>query len=187
MDKRILSKLALWLRRKHPGTVVRMRDFWIGWIAPLYGIVPLYASLSAVVKRADGTVEDLGIISTHAVTDVFVQQLVDTLKASVAAFSNYKYHDSGTGIIAEAVGDTTLGTPTGEARDIGTQAEGATANIYKSVATHTYAGTFSITEHGLFNLAVVGNLMDRSVFMAIGVVANDQITFTYQLVCASGG
>ncbi len=188
MSKKVINALILWLRRKRPGTVIRMRDFWMAYLCPLFGIVPLSASLSARVFRKDGRVENLGVISTHAVTDAFVAELVDALQAGgVAAFDDYKYHDSGTGTNVEAAADTVLQTPCGEARDIGTQIEGATANIYKSVATNTYAGTFAITEHGLFNAAAVGTLMDRSVFTEINVESGDKIEWTYQLTCTSGG
>jgi len=182
-----MKKLIRWLRLKRPGTVVKARDFMMYYIAPLLGIVPFYAQLSIRVFRKDGTVEDLGIVSFHSVTDAFVAFLTDSLQGTEADWVNFKYHDSGTGVTGEAAGDTALETPCGEARDIGSQIEGATANIYKSVATNTYAGAFAITEHGLFNAAAAGTLMDRSVFSAIAVTSGDKIEFTYQLTSASGG
>lgn len=124
---------------------------------------------------------------TKCVTTAYAELLVDELQASEADHSLFKYHDSGTGVVAEDVGDTALGTPCGEARDIGTQEEGATSVIYKSVATHTYAGAFAITEHGLFNAAAAGTLMDRSKFDAVNVVATEKITFDYQLSVVAGG
>jgi len=188
MSKRIYKAFIVWLRRKHPGEVIKVRDFVMYYLMRLFGMISMGASLGVRVFRANGDVEDLGIVSTHVVTDAFVAELVDALQAGgVAAFDDYKYHDSGTGTNAEAAGDTALQTPCGEARDVGTQIEGATANIYKSVATNTYAGAFAITEHGLFNAAAAGTLMDRSVFTAINVVAADKIEFTYQLTCTSGG
>jgi len=126
-------------------------------------------------------------IRNRVVTDAYVALLVDELQLSQAAHSDFKYHDSGTGTAAEAAADTALGTPWGGARDVGTQAEGATANIYRSVATTTYNAAFAITEHGLFNAATVGTLMDRSVFSAINVVSGNQIQWTYELSIASGG
>lgn len=120
------------------------------------------------------------------VTDVFVQDVVDSLVAA-AYLNDYKYHDSGTGVGAESEGDTALGTPCGEARDAGSQAEGASANIYKTIATHTYAGPFAITEHGVFDAASAGILMDRSVFSAINVLSGDKIEFTYELTIPSAG
>lgn len=141
------------------------------------------AVLSArVYRHKTGMWEDLGVISRRKVTQAFVGDIIDALQAiSIATFDDYKYHDSGTGTTAEANTDTALETPCAEARDTGTQTEGATYNIYKSVATHTYAGSFAITEHGLFNASTSGTLMDRSVFSAINVVAADKIEFTYQL------
>jgi len=187
MNKKLVEQLIIWLRRKRPGTIVKLRDF-LTCFMTLMGVAPLAATLSARVIRENGTIEDKGIISAHKVTDAFVAELVDALQAGgVAAFDDYKYHDSGMGINAEAAGDTALQTPCGEARDTGSQTEGATANIYKSVATHTYAGAFAITEHGLFNAAANGTLMDRSVFSAINVASGDKIEFTYQLTCISGG
>jgi hypothetical protein len=150
------------------------------------GAVVLRSRLLARVFRKDGSMEDLGVIAQKCVTTAFVNKLVDAFQAA-AYVNSWKYHDSGTGTGNEAVGDTTLGTPCGEARDSGTQVEGASANIYKSVATHTYAGTFAITEHGLFDAATVGTLMDRSKFSAINVNSGDKIEFTYELTCTAGG
>jgi len=115
------------------------------------------------------------------VTTAFVNDIVDNLITETSAFGDYKYHDSGTGTGAENKSDTGLGTPCGESRDAGTQVEGSQTYEYKSVATHTYAGTFAITEHGLFNAASNGTLMDRTVFDAINVVANDKIEFTFTI------
>ena len=143
------------------------------------------AELIARVKRGRKW-EHLGVIGRKSVTTAFVDAIVNALQNS-GDFELYKYHDSGTGTNVEAAADTALQTPTGEARDTGTQIEGATANIYKSVAINTYAGSFAITEHGLFNLAAGGTLMDRSVFTALNVASGDQIEFTYQLTCAAGG
>ncbi len=187
MSKEIINKLILWLRRRRPGTVFRIRDFILTWVS-LLGVTPLSARLSIRVFRKNGTVEDKGVVSIHAVTNAFVAELVDTLQSTpLAVFSDYKYHDSGTEDTAEDQTDTGLGTACGDDRTVGTQVEGDTANIYKSVATHTYTGAFAIVEHGLFNAAAVGTLMDRSVFSAINVLAGDKIEFSYSLSCTAGG
>lgn len=125
-------------------------------------------------------------IRNKVITTAFVTALVDAFQAA-AYVNNWKYHASGTGTNAEAIGDAALQTPIAEVRDAGTQEEGATANIYKSVATHTYAGTFAITEHGLFDAAAVGVLADRSVFSAVNVVPGDRIEFTFQMSLVAGG
>ncbi len=144
-------------------------------------------SLSLVVERADGTVKDLGVVSRKLVTDAFAKLFVDVLQSTDTTFSDFKYHDFGTGVTIQKVTDTVLETPTGEAREVGTQTEGVTENIYLSLAVHSFASAFSITEHGIFNAAAVGTLMDRSVFTAVAISIGDRIRATYQLTVNSGG
>lgn len=134
----------------------------------------------------DGKVLAKRQVLNKVITTAFVNLLVDAFQAA-AYINGWNYHASGVGTNAEVIGDTVLQSAIAEARDAGTQEEGATANIYKSVATHTYAGTFAVTEHGLFNAASGGTLMDRTVFAAINVVSGDRIEFTYQLTVAAGG
>jgi len=134
-------------------------------------------------KNAEGKYEEIGKreVLNKKVTTVFVNDIVDNLIAEASAFGDYKFHDSGTGVVAEAPGDTGLGTPCGESRTTGSQEEGAQTYEYKSIATHTYAGTFAITEHGLFNVVTVGILMDRTVFSEINVISGDKIEFTFTI------
>lgn len=134
-------------------------------------------------KNADGDYRELGRreVLNKKVTTAFVNFIVDQLIAETTAFGDFKFHDSGIGVGAESNGDTTLGTACGEARTTGTQIEGAQTYEYKSIATHTYAGTFAITEHGLFNIATSGILMDRTVFSAINVISGDKIEFTFTI------
>lgn len=150
------------------------------------GSVAIEASLKARVFRKDGTVEDLGIISTKVVTDAFVQYLVDGMQSSSTDVSLFQYHDCGTGNTAESASDTALVTPYGGSRTAGSQTEGASANIYKSVGTINFTSTLAIVEHGLFSAASAGTLCDRSVFSAINVVNGDAIEFTYELTFPSG-
>ena len=120
-------------------------------------------------------------ILNKKVTTAFVNDIVDNLIAETTAFGDYKFHDSGTGVVAENNSDTGLGTASGIARATGTQVEGDNTYEYESVATITYDGAYAITEHGLFNIATAGILMDRTVFSAINVADGDQIEFTFQI------
>lgn len=150
------------------------------------GKVSLTSSLGVRVIRKDGRVENRGIVSRQKVTDAFVAFMVDELQAETSPWGDFKYHDSGIGTTAEDPAHTALVTPWGGARDpAGTQTEGATANIYKSVQTTTYSATKAITEHGLFNAAEAGTMMDRHVFSEINVNDGDKIEFTYELSCSS--
>ncbi len=144
------------------------------------------ARLSARVIRANGDIEDLGIICTRSVTTAFVDFLVDNLVAEGATFGDFKFHGMGTGVVAENITDTALGTPV-ESRVSGTQLEGASANIYRSVATITATTARAVTEHGLFNIVAAGTLMDRSVFTVINLANLDGIEFTYELTVPAGG
>jgi hypothetical protein len=100
--------------------------------------------------------------------------------------SGNKFHDSGTGVTAAAIGDTALQTGTGNARVSGT-ATNPSANIYQSVATLAYTVGAAITEWGIFSASTVGTLWDHRVFSAINVLNGDSIAFTYKLTIAAGG
>jgi hypothetical protein len=111
--------------------------------------------------------------------------LVDDWDSDAQDITTMNFHGSGTGVVAEAVGDTTLGTEV-ETREAGTKSQPA-ANQLRSVATHTYGATFAITEHGLLSASTGGTLWDRTVFSAINVVSGDAIEFTYTCTVNSGG
>ena len=152
----------------------------------LFGAPVLLGRLSAVLVRQDGSRINFGVVGYRVVTTAYVNLLVDELQSSQAAHSTFLYHDSGTGTGAEASGDTGLGTKVETGRATGTQTEGASAIIYRSVDTISYTGTRAITEHGLFNASSTGTLMDRTVFSAINVVSGDSIQFTYELTATAG-
>ncbi|MBA3357609.1 MAG: hypothetical protein H0U18_17050 [Pyrinomonadaceae bacterium] len=138
----------------------------------------------ATVIRADGRVEDLGMISRRVVTNVGANAVASAFNGAFT-LSDFDFHGSGTGITAEAVGDTALVT------EVATRATGTASNptapTYRSVGTVTYAASFAITEHGLFSASTSGTLFDRSVFAAINVANGDSIQFTYTLTVSSGG
>ncbi len=150
----------------------------------LTGILTTVGSLQAKVWHADGTYTDYGVVAHGLVTDAFVADMVDELQAGTT-FGLYSYHESGTGVVAADNNDIDIGTPAGPARVSGTQIEGASAWIFKSVATIVYTGTLAITEHGFFNHLTAGTMMDRHVFAAINVDNTDQIEFTYELTCTA--
>lgn len=141
--------------------------------------------LSATVIHKDGVRENKGLISTKVVTTAGVNYLVDGLQANTTDVALFKFHGSGTGAVAENIANTALGAESGS-RVTGTQTEGASANIYKTVATVSYTSTLAITEHGIFSASTAGTLLDRSVFTAINVINGDSIEFTYELTLPAG-
>lgn len=153
----------------------------------LGGKLGFEAVLSAkVIHKDTGEIVNLGVICRKVVTDAFVEFLVDKLVAT-GSINVFKYHDCGTGTTDEAASQTTLTTPFGGARVVGTQVEGATAEIYKTVATIEFGSAFAITEHAVFSAATNGTMMDRSKFAVINVSATIKIEFTYELTVNSGG
>lgn len=153
-----------------------------GWIS--HKLPAPVGRLFAVRIGADGKREDFGLISTKVVTDAGVAFIVDAIQA-LATISNFKYHASGTGGTAEAASQTALVTEAAT-RATGSQTEGASANIYRTVGTIPYTGTLAITEHGIFSAAAAGTMLDRSLFAAINVINGDSIEFTYDLTVPSG-
>jgi len=134
-------------------------------------------------KNAEGNYEEVGRreVPNKKVTTAFVNFIVAQLQTESSIFGDFKYHESGEGNTAESAADTALETTCGEARVSGTQEEGAETYEYKSIATHTYADTFAIVEHGLFNASTGVTLMDRTVFAVINVISGDKIEFTFTI------
>ncbi|MEE9197681.1 MAG: hypothetical protein V3U45_06020, partial [bacterium] len=141
-------------------------------------------------KEHEGERIDYGAVARLVITDAGVAFLVDDWDTDAEDITLMNFHDSGTGVVAEAVGDVDLGTPAGPTtRATGTKSQPA-ANQLRSVGTITYTSTLAITEHGLFHDSTRGapdNLWDRSVFSAINVVNTDSIEFTYTCTVSSGG
>jgi hypothetical protein len=111
----------------------------------------------------------------------FVEDGEEDVVDIIVADGTWKYHDYGTGTTAPVKGNTAMETACGESRTTGTAEEGATADIYKSIGTHTFAGSFAITEAGLFESATVGVLIVRGTFSAINVGSGDKIETTYTI------
>jgi hypothetical protein len=165
-----------------------------GWLAvhvgvPIsraLGLMSAYGTLEACLIKADGTKVSYGVLGHRVVTTAFVNFVTDQLQTETSVFGDFKFHDAGVGTTAEAIGDTGIETTDGESRATGSQTESA-ANAYRSVGTIAYTSTKAVTEHGLFNDATTGTLLDRTVFSAINVVNGDSIQFTYTLTLSAGG
>lgn len=174
----------MWKIRNFPNLMRGTRDLVLSRVS---GAPVLLGRVYVKKTAADGSITDYGLVSTRVITTLFAAYVVDAFQDSTTyPLDVFKYHDSGEGTTAEAAADTTLETPTGLARSLGTRAEGATTNIYRSVATTTYDATYAITEHGLFSAETEGILLDRSVFAPINVVNGETMQFTYELSVTAG-
>ncbi len=134
--------------------------------------------------RKDGTEEDHGLVATKVVTNAGVNAIVDAFQNTFEV-ETFRYHGIGTGNTAENVADTALVTEV-ESRATGTLAEGASANIFRTVGTVTTVSARAVVEHGIFSATSGGTLLDRSVFSVINTGASDSIEFTYELTLPAG-
>jgi hypothetical protein len=180
----------------------RLRDLprlWAGRLANLLLGVPILESRLYLRKidRRTGLVVDYGLVSTRLVTTAGVNFIVDAFQGSTE-LENLRYHGFGTGTNAEATGDTALQTEettqyaSDNTRPTGSLAEGASANIFRTVATYSpdSGGTRAITEHGVLSQAGTGGgtLLDRSVFSAVNLAAGaDSLQATYEITVSAGG
>lgn len=184
----------------------RVRGWWLEWClrarlcvkgawrglhgTGVLGVGRVYGS----VLRANGHVEHLGLLSTKLITDAGVAFLVDDWDNNGQDLTTMNFHGCGTGVAAENVTDTALGTESttilnpDSTRATGTRSQPA-ANQYRSVGTVTFDGAGAITEHGILSQAATGGgtLWDRSVFSAINVASGDSIQFTYTCTVSAGG
>ena len=199
-------KDALPLTRDREVNVYRLRNFvniWRGLrtlllhalLRPLGVQKPIYGAVYATVVRG-GQRLSLGLISLRVVTDNGVGFIVDAFQ-NLKEPENMKFHGYGTGTTAEGASQTVLVTEltteyaTDNTRPTGSTTDGASANIYRSVATLSPdgAGTLAVTEHAIFDQAATGGgvMLDRSVFSAINLTrGSDSLQTTYDLTVPSG-
>ena len=159
-----------------------------GLMLPEQHTMGFTGALKVKVLPASGGIYDYGIVSRKKVTDVFATYLVDSMQTT-GMMNIFRWHACGFSTAAESAADTLLTAETTEARDYGTSTEGATSNIYRSIATHTFQNASTVGEHGLFDSSgnSTGTLLDRSMFAGIAVSSGDQIQFTYELTVVSSG
>jgi hypothetical protein len=153
-----------------------------------------YGSLYLTKIAADGEAIEYGLASMRVVTTAGVNFLVDALQGTVEP-ELLRYHGIGTGGTAESITDTALVAESTTAlnpdstRATGTQTEGASANIFRTVGTLTADNTIACTEHGIFSTSGTGTgtLLDRSLFSVINLVSGDSIQATYDLTLSPNG
>jgi hypothetical protein len=194
-------QFAPWTWHARNWLTYRWREIPLLWVkrafAYAYGLTVIESCLRLRRFNGDGTITDFGVVSRRLVTTAGVNFLVDALQGSVEP-ENLRFHGFGTGTNAENASDTALQTEettqyaTDNTRPTGSQGEGASANIYRTVATYSpdSGGTRAITEHGIFSQAATGGgtLLDRSVFAAVNLVAGaDSLQATYDFTIATGG
>ena len=124
------------------------------------------------------------LVSEQTITNAFLASIVDAMQAGGEAIDGYKYHQSGTGTTSPTASDTALETAVGS-RIAGTQQDGATAYVYRTVTAISYSTITSITEWGLFDSLTGGNMLDHATFTAIPVIVGQTIQWAYDLTFAA--
>lgn len=191
LPRRGLDRAVFWWRVRNLPHL--LAGSWRLLVASLFRLPVHHGALYLRVRRRDGTVLDLGLAGLRVVTTAGVNFLVDALQGTVEP-EILKYHGLGTGTTAEAVGDTALVTEltteyeTDNVRPTGTLAEGASANIFRTVGTITVDATVAATEHGIFSQAAAGGgtLLDRTVFTVVNLASGDSLQATYELTLTAG-
>lgn len=92
----------------------------------------------------------------------------------------------GTGTVAPAAGDTTLGTEIttgGGARAAATASRvttDVTNDTAQDVLTFNFTASFAVTESGVFNASSAGVMLARQTFSAVNVVNGDSLQVTWK-------
>lgn len=163
-------------------------------MAHVLGIPTYYGALWITKRHGDGRIVNYGLASMRVVTTAGVGYIVDAFQNLVEP-ENMKFHGFGTGSTAEASADTALVTEltteyvVNSTRPTGTTVEGASANIYRTVATLAPdSGTPVLREHGVFSATSAGVLLDRTVFAAVTLDSSlgDSLAVTYELTFPAG-
>ena len=127
--------------------------------------------------------ENVGLVGRAKVTTEFRDFQVDELVAETSEWGDFKFHRPGLTATGEANTDTVLASDAGLTAT-GTQGEGSSSDIYKSVATVTADTSETWNEHVINSQtgAGGGKLMDRTAFTpTVSVVNLDTVEFTYEL------
>lgn len=162
-------------------------------LARRLGIPTFFGQLFVKVLRNDGRVEDHGLVSLRVVTDTGVAFIVDSFQGTVEP-EVMKYHGIGTGSTGELQTESALVTElTTQYIVNSTRATGSTtefaANVYQTVGVNTVDAAVVLREHGVFSQAAVpgGVMIDRSLYAAVNLEANDSIQTDYRLTFAANG
>lgn len=147
----------------------------------------LHGHLYREIVRADGTRLELPVLH-NLIVNTGENFMVDAFQ-NTTELENLKFHGIGTGTTAAAETDTGCETELStqynpnSTRATGTTTEGASANIYRTVATNTVDATVAITEFCLMSQAATGggSMWSRVVFSAVNLTSGDSLQTTYEL------
>lgn len=169
-----------------------VRHFHYGQPDPFTGKLEFHnVRVNGIMMMRPGWWEDKGLMSRAKVVVAFRDLEVDAMQGlttPIADYEEFAYHRVGTDNTAEGNTQTDVIVDSGITTGIGTQVEGATADIYKTVSTITADASETWNEHCVRSQtgAAAGTMVDRSSvvsgsFAAVSVVSSDTVEFTYEL------
>jgi hypothetical protein len=123
----------------------------------------------------DGSLKDEREIKNLVVT-VGKQFIASRMVNTTTAMSHMAI---GSGAVAAAAANTTLGTELGRVALSGNSATGAVVTYTASFPAGT--GTGAVTEAGVFNAVSAGTMLCRTVFAVVNKGADDAMSITWQI------
>lgn len=91
----------------------------------------------------------------------------------------------GSGAVAAALGDTTLGTELGRVALTGGEGAPSTNTIVYTATFPAGTGTGALTEAGVFNDGTTGTMLCRTTFSTVNKGADDSVTITWTVTISS--
>ena len=141
----------------------------------------LVGMVKAEVFGADGALKTVMEFPNLVVT-AGKNVIADRLGRSTPTRAAMTHMAIGTGSVAPAAGDTTLGA---EAARVALTSTTVTGNQVVYVATFgAGVGTGAIQEAGLFNASSAGDMLCRTTFSVINKGANDTMTVTWTVTAS---
>lgn len=133
----------------------------------------LHGSLTLTLTKEDGSIETRH--KDNLVVDAGFDLIADAIGATASRPAIISHIAVGTGAVAPAAGDTTLGTEL--VRQAATYAHTAGTKVFTMTTTLAAGvGSGAITEAGVLNAATLGDLLDRVTFAVINKGAGDSLT-----------
>jgi len=136
----------------------------------------LSGKLKIVVTGEDGSLKDSREVD-NLVVSAGIGYIASRIKdATATAMSHMAV---GTGAVAAAAGNTTLGAES--ARVALTSTTANATNVVYVASFPAGTGTAALTEAGILNAASAGTMLCRTVFSVINKGANDTMTITWTI------
>lgn len=142
---------------------------WIAWLASKLTSLPfVVGEWQVVIYRADGTVEDLGVVCRKVITDTSLVKFADALYDGSFSPQSFAWGGVGSGTTAPAAGDTALASEfttqltVDNQRTAVTKSKPTTTSVKMTFAA-TLDTTVSAAEFGIFSQQATGGgtLLDR--------------------------